>query len=70
MIENISREDVEAVLQRTIADYNNSSNENNYVFNIFVDDELVDKITVPGYLARFYRSNPTFIEVTGNPIFD
>lgn len=70
MIENITRADVEAVMQQAIETYNNSTDSKEYKFKVWVDDELVDIMTLPSYLAPIYRQNPVFIEVTGNPIFD
>jgi hypothetical protein len=70
MIEGLTRADVEAVMQQAIADYNNSTDESNYTFRVWIEDEMVDLFTVPSYLAPIYRSNPVFVEVTGNPIFD
>jgi hypothetical protein len=70
MIENITREQVELVMQDAINAYNTSTDSNEYRFNIWVEDELVDIMTLPSYLAPIYRNNPVFIEVTGNPIFD
>ena len=70
MIENITRTDVEAVMQQAIQDYNNSTDPNDYKFQVWVEEELVEIMTVPSYLAPIYRSNPVFVEVTGNPIFD
>lgn len=70
MIENITRQDVELVMQETINAYNASTDLTDYTFNIWVEDELVDIMRLPSYLAPIYRNNPVFIEVTGNPIFD
>jgi hypothetical protein len=70
MIEGISREEVEAVMQQAISDYSNSTDPKEYRFKIWVEDELVEIMTLPSYLAPIYRSNPVFIEVTGNPIFN
>lgn len=70
MIEGITRADVEAVMQKAIEDFNNSTDPNDVRFRIWIEDELVDMLTVPSYLAHVYRSNPVFVEVTGNPIFD
>jgi hypothetical protein len=70
MIEDITRQDVELVMQETINAYNASTDLTEYKFNIWVEDELVDIMTLPSYLAPIYRNSPVFIEVTGNPIFD
>jgi|LakMenE01Jun11ns_1017448.scaffolds.fasta_scaffold9472585_2 hypothetical protein len=70
MIENITREDVELLMQNAIVAYNESTDTNIYKFNVWVEDELVDTIMLPSHLAPIYRDNPIFIEVTGNPIFD
>lgn len=70
MIENITRSDVESAMRRAINAYNNSTDLAEYKFNIWIEDELVDTMTVPSYLAPVYRGAPVFVEVTGNPIFD
>lgn len=70
MIENITRQDVENVMQQTIDNFNNSTDTKEYRFNIWIDDELVDILKVPAHLAHIYRNRPSFIEVTGNPIFE
>jgi hypothetical protein len=70
MIENITREQVEALMQATIATANESTDQTAYTFNIMVDGEHVDILQMPAHLAAIYRSNPVFVEVTGNPIFD
>jgi hypothetical protein len=70
MIENITREQVEALMQATIATANESTDQTTYTFNIMVDGEHVDILQMPAHLAAIYRSNPVFVEVTGNPIFD
>jgi hypothetical protein len=70
MIENITREDVEIVMQDAINAYNSSTDQNEYRFNVWIEDELVDVMTMPSYLAPIYRNSPVFVEVTGNPIFN
>jgi hypothetical protein len=70
MIENITRQDVENVMNQTIQNFNNSSDPSEYKFNIWVDGELVDILKVPSHLAVIYRNNPVFVEVTGNSIFE
>jgi hypothetical protein len=69
MIENITRQNVEDVMSQTIENFNNSTDTKEYKFNIWVDGELVDVLTVPSYLANIYKNTPIFVEVTENPIF-
>ena len=70
MIDNVTRQNVENVMQQTIDNFNNNTDNKEYIFNVWIEDELVDILKVPANLATIYRSSPSFVEVTGNPIFE
>jgi hypothetical protein len=70
MIDNIIRQDVENVMQQTIDNFNNNTDNKEYIFNVWIEDELVDILKLPANLATIYRNSPVFVEVTGNAIFE